>query len=642
MRDQTRRLLPWLVSVACLLACGWVVLRPGLPPADFTFNNQSEVKSLDPAIVTGSPENRVINALFQGLTRQHPKTLEAIPGVAQRWDISADGLVYTFHLRPKAKWSDNTPLTAHDFYYSLRRFLDPLTLAEYAYQAWYIRGARKYSRGARMLQVGDTVEVELPLPTVKENRHVRNTWRGELLHGTLVAIERPSEVSANNLEPVVSSEDRTDTCYLVEIGGQQRRFVISSNSDRALESGCERCRQLLSEFGNVGIRVIDLATLEITLENPTPYFLQLLAFYPLFPVNQRCVEQYGSPQWTYAENLVSNGAFRLQFRRIRDRIRVVRSDTYWDREHVRLGIVDMLAIDSPTTALNLYLTGELDRVIDPPPTALQIMRRQQPPRLDLNPAPYLGIYFYRVNTTRKPLDDVRVRRALSLALNRREITDSITGAGEQPALSLVPQSIPGYQVQQCASRNPQQARNLLAEAGYLHGDGFPRFQILYNTHQSHQAIAELIRKQWQQELGISVNTRNEEWASYLSSQRQLDYHLVRAAWIGDYLDANTFLDMFVTDGEHNNTGWGNAKYDDLIVRARSELNQDARLQLLQQAERILMDQLPIIPIYYYVSKNLLNPAVRGFYNNLQDHHPLSAIWIDHQSTGPNEFMQGSP
>jgi oligopeptide transport system substrate-binding protein len=399
---------------------------------------------------------------------------------------------------------------------------------------------------------------------------------------------------------------------------------------------------LLLDFREVGIRVIDQATLKITLENPTPYFLQLLAFYPLFPVNQRCVEKYGSPQWTYPEHLVSNGAFRLQFRRIRDRIRVVRSDTYWDREHVRLGVVDMLAIDSHTTALNLYLTGELDRVIDPPPAALRVMRREQPPRQDLNPAPFLGVYFYRVNTTRKPLDDVRVRRALSMALCRREITDSITGAGEQPALSLVPQSMPNYQIQQCEPENPDRARALLAEAGYSHGDGFPRFQILYNTHQSHQAIAELIRKQWQQELGISVNTRNEEWASYLSSQRHLDYHLARAAWIGDYIDANTFLDMFVTGGEQNNTGWGNARYDDLIAQAQAELDRDARTHLLQQAERILMDQLPILPIYYYASRNLVKPTVRGFYNNLQDHHPLSAIWIDHQSSGPNEFMQDRP
>lgn len=622
-----RRLFPWLALAVCLYAVGWATLRGSLPPADYTFNNSTEVKSVDPAIVTGVPENRIINALFEGLTRQHPKTLEAIPGVAERWDISEDGTVYTFHLRSDAQWSDGSPVTADDFHYSLRRFLDPLTLAEYAYQAWYINNARRYGQGVRGVERGDLVEIELPLPTYEQNPAVRNSWRGTLLQGEFVRQQ---------------SIDDKIACYIVEVEGQSRRFLIGDDVETARRHNCELCRQILLDFHEVGVKVIDERTLQITLESPTSYFLQLMAFYPMFPVNRACVEQFGSPQWTDPKNIVSNGPFCLEFRRLRDRLRMRRSETYWNRANVKLGVVDALAIESPTTALNLFMTGGVDRIIEAPPAAMREMLQQQPPRNDLNPAPFLSSYFYRLNTTRKPLDDVRVRRALALAINRQEIIDTVTGAGEIPARGLVPPGIIGYQAQLCDEESAEIARRLLAEAGYAEGNGFPRFSILYNTHESHQAIAELVRKQWQRELGITVQTRNEEWATYLASQRQKRYDIVRAAWVGDYVDPNTYLDMFVTDGEQNNTGWSSAEYDQLINDASRELDPKTRFRLLEEAERLLMEQLPIIPIYFYVSKNMVKPYVRGFYNNLQDHHPISAIWIDHSATGPNEFIQAKP
>jgi oligopeptide transport system substrate-binding protein len=247
-----------------------------------------------------------------------------------------------------------------------------------------------------------------------------------------------------------------------------------------------------------------------------------------------------------------------------------------------------------------------------------------------------------LNTTRKPLDDVRVRRALSLALDREEICTKIMAAGEMPAYGLVPPGMEGYEGQTCAAEDPEEARRLLAEAGYPEGKGFPRMDILYNTDESHQTIAELIRKQWQRELGIQIKTRNEEWASYLSSQRQMKYNVCRRGWIGDYADPCTYLDMFVTGGEQNNTGWSNAQYDALIEQAAREVDPDKRMQIFRRAERMLMDELPILPIYFYVSKNMVNPHVRGFYNNLRDMHPVSAMWIDRDHEGPNEFMKGRP
>jgi oligopeptide transport system substrate-binding protein len=422
--------------------------------------------------------------------------------------------------------------------------------------------------------------------------------------------------------------------FSVEIDGRQRRFRAGETAD----DGVEPCKQVLLDFREVGIRAIDEYTLETVLEHPTPFWLPLTAYYALYAVNRTCVETFGSPQWTYPENIVTNGPYRLQFRRIRDRIRLVKSDTYWDRQRVRLGVVDALAISSQVTMFNLYATGKADWITDPPAIVLRELLHAQPHRNDLNPRPFLSTYFYMLNTSRKPLDDVRVRRALALALDREEITRTATAAGEVPALSLVPPGMPHYDAPTLGSEDVAEARRLLAAAGYPDGRGFPKLQILYNTHEAHQTIAELVRKQWQHNLGINVDTRNEEWASYQSSVRQMQYTVARRGWVGDYLDPNTYLDMMVTGGENNSTGWSNPEYDRLIAAARAEIDEARRLEILHEAEQILLDEVPIVPIYFYVSKNMVKPYVRGFYNNLQDLHPVDRMWIDHDSPGPNEFM----
>src|SRR5690606_3346179 len=188
--------------------------------------------------------------------------------------------------------------------------------------------------------------------------------------------------------------------------------------------------------------------------------------------------------------------------------------------------------------------------------------------------------------------------------------------------------------------NAKEARRLLAEAGYPGGRGFPTIEILYNTHEGHQAIAQLIRKQWQKNLGIKVRTRNEEWATFNASQRQLNYDVSRRGWIGDYADPNTFLDMFVSGGENNCTGWGNPEYDKLIAAAAVQIDPAKRLDLRHQDGAVVMDERPIIPFYNYVSTNMVKPNIRGFYNNIQDSHPISAIWVDAEEKTPNPFMEG--
>ncbi len=527
-----------------------VTTRSGLEPADMTFSNQSEVTTLDPATVTGVPEGRILRAIFEGLCIKHPKTLEPVPGMAERWELSEDGTAYTFHIRRGARWSNGDSVSAHDFVYSFERFLNPETGAEYAYQLWYVKGAKAYTTGA----------------------------------------------------PI----DERDT-------------------DERLRRFSER----------VAIRALGEYTLRIELESPTPYFLDLCAFYPLFPVNRRNIEdarlQYPDTwqlEWLRPENIVTNGPYKVLYRRVNDRIRLVKNEDYWDADNVAFGIIDALAIDNLSTELKLYLTGAVDWITDLPASVIPKMM----PREDFNPTPYLGSYFYRVNTTRPPFDDVRIRRALALTIDRRAICESVTRAGQQPAWAYVPPGIEGYRNAEMAHASAAdyqagleqdivEAKRLLAEAGFgPGGKQLPTIEIHYNTQETHKDIAEVIADSWKRHLGLKVKLLNQEWKVYLDTQSNLDFDVSRSAWIGDYPDPNTFLDMFVTGGENNKTGWGNEDYDRLVREAALELDKGRRLELLKQSEAILMQELPVLPIYFYVTKNVVNPRLGGFHENVQDDH----------------------
>lgn len=590
----------------------WIVGQGQLPPADFTFNNDGEIESLDPAVVTGQPEGRIIDAIYEGLVHLGPKDREPRPGMAERWEVSDDGLTYTFHLRKDATWSNGEPVTADDFVYSMRRFLDPLTLAEYAYQAWYLKNGRRYSLGARGPEVGDPVEVELHESADGALPYAR----GEVVRGELVRVETDSGYTDAELADPKTFVDRRT--FVVEVDGAEQRFRVAGDEDRFDDA--TSCRQLLLDFSEVGFRAVDDHTVETVLEAPTPYWLQLLGFYPLAPVNRTCVETHG-PRWTDPDKIVTNGPYRVLFRRLRDRTRLERFAGYWDAENVAFETIDALAVMSLTTQLNLYETGECDWISKVAPLIAREFLKQNPPRPDFNPAPQFGTYFYTFNVTRPPLDDERVRRALVMSIDRKEIL-ATAGSVEVEARTFTPPGLPDYEAPECPDTNVEEARRLLAEAGYPDGVGFPKIEILYNFEESHQTIAELIRKQWRRALGIDVATRNEEWGAYLSSQRQLNYDVVRRAWIGDYLDPNTFLDLYVTGGGNNNTGWGDPEYDRLIRDAKTELDPERRLAMLHEAETMLMERGPVMPIYYYTSRSLVRPRVRGFYNNLQDVHPL--------------------
>jgi oligopeptide transport system substrate-binding protein len=527
-----RRRLVGGVALAGLVAALVTAWRPAEPPADFVFVNGTEPKSLDPHLVTGQPEGRLVSALFERLVDWDPHTLEVRPGLAERWEVEEGATRLVFHLR-SAAWSDGVPITAATVRDSWRRLLDPATAAEYSYQLFPVKGAEAFATGRE------------------------------------------------------------------------------------------------TDFDSVGLAAPDDRTFVVELARPTPYFLHVCGFYPLAPVPLHAIARHGSPGWTKPGRLVSSGPYRLVLRRLRDRVRLVRNESHHEAASVRLGTIDCLAVESSTTALALYETAAVDWTPSLPPfAARELVARAAP---DMVTAPELTIGFYRLNTTRPPLDDRRVRRALSLALDRERIVQAVYGPGQRPSRSFVPAGLSeatGYEPATTADTDVEAARRLLAEAGFPEGRGFPRITISFNADEGHQMVAELVQARWRDVLGIEAALESMEWGSFLDAQSRLDYWVGRAGWVADYVDPNTFLDLFVGGGANNQTGFSSAAYDDLVARAGRAADAAGRNRLFHEAETILMDELPVIPLFTRSSRNLVAPWVKGFPSNPLDWHPLECLDVD--------------
>jgi oligopeptide transport system substrate-binding protein len=253
--------------------------------------------------------------------------------------------------------------------------------------------------------------------------------------------------------------------------------------------------------------------------------------------------------------------------------------------------------------------------------------RNNKPEL-INISPYLGTYFYRFNVRKPPFDDIKVRRALAMSINRQQIVDAVTKGGEIPTFNLTPENTLGYTAKVKIPFDIKAARKLLAQAGYPDGAGFPTVDILYNTSEGHRKIAIAIQQMWNKNLNINITLYNQDWKAFLETEKNGDFEIARAGWIGDYVDPNTFLDMFVTDGGNNRTGWSNLEYDRLIQQAALTENTKQRFELFQQAEQILIDNSPIIPIYTYTAKYLISPDVKGWYPNVLNEHPLKYVYLE--------------
>lgn len=520
-----------------LLACALLLLNGCTrhePKADLVLVNSAEPETLDPAILTGQPEMRVVIGLFEGLTRLNPTNAAPIPGMADHWEISPDGLVYTFHLRTNLVWSTGEPITADDVIYSWLRALDPKTASDYAGQLYFLKNGEEYNTG------------------------------------------------------------------------------------------------IIKDPSLVGAHALDRYTVRAELKNPTAFFLDLCAFPTLMVVPRQTIEKYGD-RWLSARPLPSSGPYELVDWRLYDKVRMKKNPRYWDAANTKMNVVDILPIVSAQTALNLYETGAGDIVMDKDlvPTELMDLLSKRP---DFHSFPELGIYFIRINTTRKPFDDPRVRQALALTVDKPRIIRKIVKNGGILADSLAPPGIARYESPKGLGYDPEKARRLLAEAGFPGGKGFPPIQYIFNAPAGgaavpHEKIAVELQQMWHDELGINVELHQLEWGTFLSAQSRLDFDIGRGSWIADYNDADTFLNLFMSGNGNNQTGWKSADYDGLIRSADQQLDPLAREKKFQEAEKMLIsDAVPIVPLYFYVGLNYYDDhRIKGMYNNVLDLHPINTM-----------------
>lgn len=321
-----------------------------------------------------------------------------------------------------------------------------------------------------------------------------------------------------------------------------------------------------------------------------------------------------------------NGPYLLDSWRIQDRIRLRKNPFYWAAVETRNNVVDFIPMESATAALNLYLRNQGDIIWDKNlvPNELLDVLRQRP---DFHTFPYLGVYFYRYNVTRRPFDDVRVRKALALVINKQRIVDRIIRGGETVASHLTPPGLAFYSPPQGLGYDPSEARRLLAEAGFPGGRGFPIVQYLFNSSKTMSQIAVEDQVMWRDELGVRVELRQNEWKVFLAAQGALDFEISSSSWVGDYADPNTFLDLFMSNNGNNRTGWKNSRYDKLMREANRQLDPKRRANLLAEAETLLIrDEVPLVPIYFYAGVNIYDPTrIEGVYANLVDEHPVYAI-----------------
>lgn len=528
-------LLTSVLGLLLLAGCGRRTspAEAGVRSQTLLLGNGAEPQSLDPHLVTAYTDQNILLALFEGLCALDEASSRAVPAAAERWEVSADGLVYTFHLRPGLKWSNGEPLVAGDFVFAWRRALAPALGSEYAYLLHPLRNAAAFNAGT------------------------------------------------------------------------------------------------LTDPAAIGAEALDDRTLRLTLERPTPYLPALTANPVWFPLNPRALAATGAAtdranDWT-REHLVGNGPFAFAEWRPNAHVKVTRNPHYWDAASVRLAAIVFLPTESPETEERNFRAGQVHVTNSLPPTKLAVYRAQDPAALRVDP--FLQTIFLRFNTTKPPFTDARVRRAFALTIDRPAITQSVLRGANPPATHFTPPDLAGYTARARLAPDYEQARALLAAAGFPGSRGLPVISLQVRNDAQQPGMAEVLQARWARELGVQVEIRTLEQKTWVQNQQNLDYMVSGAGWIGDFADPVTFLDLFVSHGGNNWTGWEDAAYDDLIARAAASPDPAARFELFQQAETRLLDEAPVTPIFWGTRTYLIHPAVRGWEPALLGFHQYKKVQL---------------
>jgi oligopeptide transport system substrate-binding protein len=533
--------IPVILAGLAAAALYWSNDASGQQRADFAFINRGDNKCLDPNGMSWMQDIRIAYALWEGLYTLDPKTLAPVLGCADSATTDPTHTIWTIHIRPEAKWCNGDPVTAGDFLFAWRRFLE--TPAEYTYLHDYIRGAKKYA------------------------------------------------------------DDFAD--YLA-----------------AKDAGV---KESPPDFGAVGEKALDDHTLIVTLTDPVPFFPSLLAFPAFFPMHESSMRPvletdglHYDLNFTRPPNLVTNGPYRLAQWSFKRRLRMVASDYYWNRAAVKSRVIDQIYADDPLAAYRIYDRGDADWISDVDPN-LAARMLSDGGRADLHVFPAFGTYFYSLNCLptlpggqKNPLTDVRVRQALAMAIDRDPIIRNVGRLGQPPSFTYVPPNVfEGYTSPPGLPYDVSAAQKLLADAGYPNGRGFPPISILYNTEGFHADIAQIVRRQWLTNLGIDMTLEGVEVKVFGADLHTQQYDIARAGWYGDYHDPTTFTDKYKSDSDENDSKWSNTEYDRLCAQAQREPDPARRMKLLSQAEKILLEEAPIIPLFTYVNAYLFRPGVQG-------------------------------
>ncbi|MCG8572105.1 MAG: peptide ABC transporter substrate-binding protein [Spirochaetes bacterium] len=511
-----------ILAMLMVVSCG----QSGGKGDSFILVNGAEPETLDPALMSGVPEHKIYMSLFEGLVSYDPKTCQPVPGVAESWSVSDDGLTWTFKLRKNAMWSDGKKITAQDFVDSWLRLLNPDTGAKYAWMmTLVVKGSNEYNSG---------------------------------------------------------------------------------------KAGPEA----------VAIKAVDENTFQMELVGPAPYALGMLAHYVFGVHPLHVIDKYGA-EWTHPGNMVSNGPFVLEEWKPQESLLVKKNDKYWDKDNVKLSSIEFLPIDDNNTAMNMYINGEVDWIEDFPSERMEEAKKLA--GFQLSPA--LITYYYVFNCKRPPFDNPMVRKALAMAIKREEITDQINRKGDIPSEAIVP-PMPGYTQATGNGEDVEMAKKYLADAGFPNGEGFPKVTILYNTSENHKLIAQYVQQKWEENLGLKVELENQEWKTYLVTREHGEFDVARAGWVGDYLDPNTFLEMFLSDSAMNGGKYQNPEYDRLIKKAATMQGGPERLAVLNEAENLLLtEEQGIMPFYHYSRTNLIDTDKwGGWFTNTLDIHPWKTIY----------------
>jgi len=535
----------------------------------------AEPESLDPPQSSGQPEARIQFAFFDGLTDFHPRTSQPIPSMAERWEALRNNTEYVFHLRENLRWSNGRPITANDFVYSLRRALTPELGSRSAYMAYDIEYAQAFNEGGAF---------------------VRNKATGAFL-----------------------ADSESPDHRLVRPG----QSTVTSNQEL-----------VPVKAEDIGVEAVDDRTLRIRLMRPIPFLAGLLTHQFFRPVPRDAIERYGDA-WTRPGNIVTSGPFTLQTWRPYDRIVGVRNPYFWDADRVKLDRITFYPIEEQTTMMNLYKAGEVDAVLNhTPPAAWVDSLRGKKDYVDM---PEAAIEFYTFNTKKPPMNDVRVRKAFNAAVDKAALAHFKRTA--KPLTAFTPEGIfPGYPQPKGDPFDPARAKKLLVEAGYGNSRGefdpskFPlvNVELSYNTGENNKAIAEFVQAQWRQNLGLVISIKNIEWRTYMDVKSKLEYKgMGRMGWIGDYMDPFSFLALYSTPGGDNGTGWFDRKYVALLDAANREADPQKRYEMLAAAEKVILDNQPIIPLMTMATNFVKKPYVKGMFGNPQDLYSWKFVYIEH-------------